>query len=129
MKTKKLQRLLNSILEDTAAEPFQPSAAAIQFREHLEGLKSLPRITRQKYVDLYNEFVPEKEGIDVWFARDATGIYYLFNKKPEWYIPWNEFVGSKELGKNVILGGGCVQNLVTLESGQCKKYKLVEVPE
>ncbi len=129
MKTKKLQEELNRILENTAADNFKPSSDAIQFAEHLEWLKSLPQIIRQKYVDSFNEFVPEKSGIDVWFGRDATGIYYLFSKKPEWYLPWNEFVGSKERGENVILGGDCFQNLVTLELGQCKKYKLVEVPE
>ena len=131
MKTKKLQRLLNSILEDTAAEPFQLSAAAIQFAEHLEWLKSLPQITRQKYVDLFNEFVPEKEAESevaaFYVARHRSNALTLFREKPNFISGgWQINQPGAYYGRDWNMSS---QFAPGLGHNECKKYKLVEVLE
>lgn len=130
MKTKKLQRKLNSILEDPAAEPFQPSTWAIQYAEHLEWLKSLPQITRQKYVDLFNEFVPEKEAeseVPAFYVVGGEEDLILFREKPElisggWQI---DKMGTR-YGRTWYNSS---QFMPGLKTNECKKYKFVEVPE
>jgi len=127
MKTKKLQRKLNSILENPAAEPFQPSAAAIKSAEQLEWLRSLPARTRNTYVGLYNEFVPEKEGTDIWIARDNRFGTYAYHVQPK-LTPDGLYLCAV-LQELPSVNFNCTVWEHLVKTNECKKYKLVEVQE
>lgn len=133
MKTKKLQRELNSILENTAAEPFQPSAAAIksaeqlEFDGHLDWLMSLPARTRNTYVGLCNIFVPEKEGTDIWIARDNRFGTYAYQVQPKLTPDGLYLCAVPQELPSVNFNCTVWEHLV--KTNECKRYKIVEVPE
>ena len=86
MKTKKLQRLLNSILENPAAEPFQPSAAAVKSVSITE-INPVPITAEWLYeVCIGGEQIAKRLNFIQWLPKECNCIITIYSKPGDVFL-------------------------------------------
>lgn len=85
MKTKKLQRLLNSILENPAAEPFQPSAAAVSVS--ITEINPVPITAEWLYeVCIGGEQIAKRLNFIQWLPKECNCIITIYSKPGDVFL-------------------------------------------